>query len=248
MKHKHNRKYVSLIVAILVTYASLFMTFSYAQVNQDQPPAITDVAKNMNERFAGPNVEQSVAFLEGERRAMYAKRLEIADLMELKPNVDVADIGAGSGFFARVIAEKVAPAGRVYAVEISKPFVDHIAETAKTKGLENLTAVHGDPHSPKLAEDSVDVAVVMSAYHHFEYAVEMLAGIKKALRPNGIFFLIDAERIKGVSPEFTLKMLRAGKGTFTDEIINAGFELLGEVDDFEAHYVLKFRHRGQTKH
>ena len=246
MNNQHNRKYFSLMVAILVTYA--MMTFSYAQGRQDQAPTITDVARRMNERFAGPNVDQSVAFLESAGRAMYKKRFEIVDLMALVPGVDFADIGAGSGFFARLIAEKVAPTGRVYAVEISKPFVDHIAETAKTMGLENVTAVLGDPHSPRLAENSVDVVVVMSAFHHFEYPVDMLSGIKNALRPSGNFYLIDAERIEGVSQEFTLNMIRAGKGTFTDEIINAGFELVEEFDVSEAHFVLKFRQRGHTKH
>jgi predicted methyltransferase len=71
----------------------------------------------------------------------------------------------------------------------------------------------------------------------------MLAKIKKALRPNGVFVLIDFERIQGVTRPFVWEMVRAGKGTFTDEIINAGFQLVEEVDLLEAHYVLKFRHR-----
>lgn len=61
----------------------------------------------------------------------------------------------------------------------------------------------------------------------------MLAEIKKALRPNGLFLLIDAERIKGRTSDMRMRMVRAGKGTFTDEIINAGFELEEEVDLFE---------------
>jgi SAM-dependent methyltransferase len=157
--------------------------------------------------------------------------------------MNVADIGAGSGFFSRLMAQKVRPGGIVYAVDISKSFVDHIAKTSREMGLENVKAVLGDPRSPKLAENSVDVVFIAHSYHHFEFPYEMLAEIKKALRPDGLFLLIDAERIKGLTSEGRMRMVRAGKGTFTDEILNAGFELEEEIDLFELDYVLKFRFR-----
>ena len=70
-----------------------------------------------------------------------------------------------------------------------------------------------------------------------------VAEIKKALRPDGLFLLIDAERTTGLTSEGRMEMVRSGKGTFTDEMINAGFKLEEEIDLFELDYVLKFRHR-----
>jgi len=214
-----------------------------SQGSQTEPPRITDFAKELNESFADPDVTEWIERFEREGRSVFDKRMEILDLMGLKPGMRVADIGAGSGFFARLMAQRVAPGGIVYAVDISKSFVDHIAQTARQMGLENVKAVLGDPKSPKLAENSVDVVFVAHTYHHFEFPYEMLAEIKKALRPDGLFLLIDAERIAGVTSEGRMKMVRAGKGTFTDEIVNAGFRLEEEVDLFEDDYVLKFRHR-----
>ena len=243
MNDQHHPQCSPVLVAVFLVFTGTFLTFGHAQSSQDEPPQITDRAMELNESFADPDVTQWVERFEREGRDSYAKRFEILDLMNLKPGMNVADIGAGSGFFSRLMAQKVRPGGIVYAVDISKSFVDHIAKTSREMGLENVKAVLGDPRSPKLAENSVDVVFIAHSYHHFEYPYEMLAEIKKALRPDGLFLLIDAERIKGRTSEGRMRMVRAGKGTFTDEILNAGFELEEEVDLFELDYVLKFRHR-----
>src|SRR5262245_16906565 len=164
--------------------------------------------------------------------------------MGLKPGMDVADIGAGSGLFSRLIAQRVGPKGTVYAVEISKNLVEHIARTARDEHLAGLKPVLGDPRSPELPSRSVDVVCIIDAYHHFEYPADMLAAMSAALRPDGLLMLVDFKRIEGVSRDYVLKMVRAGKGTFTDEFLNAGFELVGEILDLTPeHYLLKFKHR-----
>ena len=102
----------------------------------------------------------------------------------------------------------------------------------------------GDPKSPKLPPNSVDVICIIDAYHHFEFPAEMLAEIKKALRPDGLLVLIDFKRIEGVSRPYILNMVRSGQGTFTDEFLNAGFDLVERREDmFPENYVLKFTHR-----
>lgn len=242
MDYQHHPRYAPILFAALLVLAAS-VSFARGQGAQAEEPQITDVAKELNSSFADPDVKQWVERFEREGRDSFAKRFEILDLMNLKPGMNVADIGAGSGFFSRLMAQRVRPGGIVYAVDISKPFVDHIAKTSREMGLENVKAVLGDPRSPKLAENSVDVVFIAHSYHHFEFPYEMLAEIKKALRPDGLFLLIDAERIKGLTSDMRMRMVRAGKGTFTDEILNAGFELEEEVDLFDLDYVLKFRHR-----
>jgi len=129
-------------------------------------------------------------------------------------------------------------------VDVAKSMVDLIAKTAREENITNLKAVLGDPHSPKLAPNSVDVICIIDAYHHFEFHEDMLAEIKKALRPDGMLLLIDFKRIEGISREFILKMVRAGEGTFTDEFLNAGFDLIERRGNmFPENYLLKFKHR-----
>jgi SAM-dependent methyltransferase len=81
------------------------------------------------------------------------------------------------------------------------------------------------------------------AYHHFEYPYKMLDSIRSALRPDGVVVLVEFERVEGVTEKFVLSMVRAGKGTFTDEFRNAGFELIEELPFSEIDYILKFRLR-----
>ena len=208
-----------------------------------QQPTITPTAKELNKSFDADASQWTERF-EHEGRAIYDKRSQILDLMELKPGMDVADIGAGSGLMSRLIAQRVAPGGTVYAVDIAKNMIEHIAQVAKDENIPNLKPVLGDPKSPKLAPNSVDVICIIDSYHHFEYPTDMLAEINKALRPNGTLVLIDFKRIEGVSRDYILKMVRAGEGTFTDEFLNAGFELADKRDDmFPENYMLKFKHR-----
>ena len=61
------------------------------------------------------------------------------------------------------------------------PTATFLDETARAMELDNVTAVLGDPRSPKLAENSVDIVFIADSYHHFEFPMEMLAEIKKAL-------------------------------------------------------------------
>jgi len=208
-----------------------------------QQATITPTAKELNKAFDADAKHWTERF-EHEGRAIYDKRFEILDAMALKPGMDVADIGAGSGLISRLIAQRVAPNGTVYAVDIAKNMVDHITQTAQEEKIANLKAVLGDPHSPRLAPNSVDVVCIIDSYHHFEYPADMLAEINRALRPDGVLMLIDFKRIEGVSREYILKMVRAGEGTFTDEFLNAGFELVERRDDmFPENYLLRFRHR-----
>ena len=95
----------------------------------------------------------------------------------------------------------------------------------------------------QLAEASADVIVTIRVYHHFEYPVDMLASIKAALRPEGRFVVIDRERIKGVSTEEDYEHWRAGKGTFSDEILDAGFALEKQIPLIPGFYYLVFAHR-----
>src|SRR5215472_1662578 len=199
-----------------------------------QQSTITSTAKELNKSFDADASQWTQRF-EHEGRAIYDKRAEILDAMGLKPGMDVADIGAGSGLISRLIAQRVAPGGTVYAVDISKNMVDYITKTAQEAKITNIKAVLGDPRSPKLEPNSVDVVCIIDAYHHFEYPKEMLGEISKA------------QRIDGVSKDYILKMVRAGEGTFTDEFLNAGFDLVERRDDmFPDNYMLKFKHRNVT--
>jgi predicted methyltransferase len=226
----------------------LFWAFHASVLAQHRGHAgddITPMARRLNQLFGGDSVAAEKGF-ESEDRAIYHKRLEVLDALGLRPGMQVADIGAGSGFFTRLMAERIGPSGIAYGVEISGLLVSHIERTARAQGLRNVKAVLGTPASPNLTPQSVDLVLVADSYHHFEYPREMLKGIKDALRPDGALWLIDFDRIEGVSHPFILQDVRAGRQTFIREFAAAGFELVHEAKIFDDEYVLRFRHRKAT--
>lgn len=201
------------------------------------------VRPGVNEFWQKPDMEKAVDLLERENPTIFKYRYAIVAALGLEPGAAVADVGAGTGFIARLLAREVAPGGVVYAQEISQEALDHIITEAAKQGVTNIEPVLGGHRSTKLTADSVDAIVTIRVYHHFEYPVEMLASIKAALRPDGRFVVIDHERIKGVSSDREYAHFRAGKGTFTDEILDAGFVLEKELPLLPDHYFLVFRER-----
>ncbi len=202
------------------------------------------VKPGINDNFKDPDVDKYIAMFEGESREIYKHRNEIVDVVGLKPGMNVADVGAGTGFFSRMFAHAVAPQGTVYAVDIADNFVEHIGTMAKKENIANITASVCSERSVDLPENSIDVAFICDVYHHFEFPYASMASIHKALRPGGRVVIVDFERIVGVSNDWTLDHVRCGKGTVTDEVKDSGFDLVEEKDlGMQGQYVLIFQKR-----
>lgn len=194
----------------------------------------------INEQYQNPDFGRWQRNLETEGREVYEKRLAIVDAVALKPRQAVADVGAGTGLFTRLFAARVGPQGRVYAVDIARAFVDGNVQRARASRLENVVGIVSTQADTRLEAGSVDVAFICDAYHHFEDSKAMLASIRRALRPGGTLVIVDFERVPGVSPDWILKHVRAGKEDFRREIESAGFRYVEEVKLMRENYFLRF--------
>ena len=203
------------------------------------------VDPEINERFKNPDVEAVVESLERDSRPVYKYRHAIVAALGLEAGDDVADVGAGSGFFSRLIAGEVGPDGQVYSVDIAQETIDHIEESAREEGITNIEGILGGERTTHLSPDSVDLVFISDTYHHFEYPADIMASVAAALRPEGHLVVIDYERIRGVSSESRFEHMRAGKGTVTDEIKDAGFDLEKELPLVPQSYYLVFQKRAQ---
>lgn len=198
-------------------------------------------ARDINAPFlVDPDVLRWQGALENDEREVYARRHAILAAVDLKPGMAVADVGSGTGVFTRLFAKAVGPRGRVYAVDISGPLLDHVMRTAKTQRLDNVTGILDTADDTKLPESSVDLVYVCDTYHHFEHPQKVLASIRKALHPGGRLVIVDFERIEGKSPKWLLEHVRAGKDTVRSEIEAAGFRFAGEKKFLRENYFLVF--------
>jgi len=203
------------------------------------------VSPGVNENFLSEDldVEYYVEIFEGESREVSLQRARIVEALALSPGMALADIGAGTGLFLPDFDRAVGPEGRVFAVEISPKFLEHLRERTEREGLARVEVVEGLEDSVALPAASVDLAFVCDTYHHFEYPRSTLASLYSAIRPGGSLVVLDFERIPGESQEWVLGHVRAGKQVFREEIESAGFRFEREVvvEGLKENYVLRFR-------
>lgn len=112
----------------------------------------------------------------------------LVPLLGLKPTDVVADIGAGSGYFTFRMSAAV-PQGKVYAVDIQKEMLDII--TARQGKATNIITVLGGIGDPLLPAGSVDVILLVDAYHEFSRPREMGLAMARALKPGGRIALVE---------------------------------------------------------
>jgi ubiquinone/menaquinone biosynthesis C-methylase UbiE len=162
--------------------------------------------------------------------------------LELKPGMSVADIGAGTGLYTQIFAEAVGTAGSVHAVDISEPFLRHIARKAEKRGYKHITTHRGTQTSTSLPANAIDVAFVCDTYHHLEHPEKILASIHQALKPGGKLVVVEFDRHEKAS-EFVRKHVRASKDVFIKEIEAAGFARVPIADPpkLEENFVAVFR-------
>jgi ubiquinone/menaquinone biosynthesis C-methylase UbiE len=198
------------------------------------------VRPGINQPFENPDVKEFVGKFEVESREVFAQRRALVAACKLKPGMAVADIGAGTGLFTRLFAKEVGDRGKVYAVDIAPKFIQHIEQTCRESGLQNVIGVVCKTDSAGLPERSIDLAFICDTYHHFEFPFKTMASIHRALRPGGRLVLVDFKRIPGVSSEWVLNHVRAGQEIVTKEILSTGFKLVGEPKLLKDNYCLVF--------
>lgn len=210
-------------------------------------PPETSVKPGINESFLNPdlNVGEYVERFEGESREVFAHRQELVDAVGLQPGQSIADVGAGTGPFVGLFAQAVGAGGRVYALDIAPNFVEHLAQRAKDEGHPQVQARLCLEDSVDLPAGSIDKAFICDVYHHFEFPRSTMGSLHSALREGGEVVIVDFERIPGVSREWILGHVRAGKDEVVAELDSFGFDLVEEiqVDGVVENWIGRFRKR-----
>jgi ubiquinone/menaquinone biosynthesis C-methylase UbiE len=149
---------------------------------------------------------------------------QVMDALAITPGKNVADIGAGSGWFTVRAAKRVTESGTVYAVEINPEAIRHIDERAKQEQLQNVKTVLGKADSPQLPDDSIDAVLLLKTYHEIAKPVDLLRSLRAALRPGARVGIIDRDgngEDHGVHKKIVLQ-----------EAEQAGYRLVEEHDDW----------------
>jgi ubiquinone/menaquinone biosynthesis C-methylase UbiE len=179
-----------------------------------------------------------IAALDDPKRDAYQKPHEVMQALAVKEGEVIADIGAGSGYFAVRLAHHVGPAGRVYAVDISPEMVRHLHARVRDMRLLNVSPILARPADPLLPQP-VDRFVIVDVWHHIEDQAGYLTLLKKHLKAGGQVVMIDFhKRPLPVGPPEAMKIARED---LLAQMKTHGFELVTEHTFLPYQYFLVFR-------
>jgi len=140
------------------------------------------------------------------------------DILGIAPGKGVADIGAGSGWFAVRAARRVGPSGTVYAVDINPEAVRYIDHRAHSESLSNVKTILSKPDDPALPKDAVDAVLLLKTYHEVADPVALLEHLRPALRPGARLGIIDRN---GNGTDHGV-----GRKIVVEEAVRAGYRLV----------------------
>lgn len=175
--------------------------------------------------------DEWVTTLEGEHRVAAQKIEEVLARLSLRSGAVVADIGAGSGLFSRALAKAVAPAGKVYAVDIQQGLLNYINQRNKEEHIRNIHTILGEFNDPHLPVQDVDLAFINDVLHHIENRAPYLKALARYIKPNGRIVIIDMNNNDPNTPHKNQPELLVTREEILHWMSDAGFKLVEEYPD-----------------
>ncbi|MGB7395529.1 MAG: class I SAM-dependent methyltransferase [Pricia sp.] len=180
---------------------------------------------------------QGMGWLERSNREEEENTSKLLQNMNITVGDTIADIGAGSGYHVFKMAPMVEN-GLVYAVDIQEEMLAALQEKKDAQGIENISLIKGSEKSVNLPENSVDKVLMVDVYHEFNYPIEMLASIKKSLRPDGKIYLIE---YRAEDPDVPIKRLhKMSEAQAVKEMAAAGMKLERNIDNLPWQHCMVF--------
>jgi ubiquinone/menaquinone biosynthesis C-methylase UbiE len=152
----------------------------------------------------------------------------VIESLKIGAGAQIADLGAGGGYFTFPLADATGPEGRVYAVDIEKESLRFIQEEGAQRGglPTNIQLVLASPERAGLPEKSIDLIFTCNTYHHLPNRPAYMKSLAEYLRQGGRIAIIDFK------PSGWLWLFghTTAKETVREEMTSAGYRLLEEFE------------------
>jgi ubiquinone/menaquinone biosynthesis C-methylase UbiE len=206
-------------VSVILAAVAVSTTAAYVQQHNASPQR----PDHMEHRFDDP-ARFAKSFDDPARDGWQMPGRVIAAL-QLQPDSQVADIGAGTGYFSMKLSKAV-PKGTVFAVDVEPKMLDFLRNRAKAEHVTNVVPVQAAASSPNIPKP-VDAILIVNTYHHLPSRASYFADLKRSLKPGGRIAIIDFRKDapSGPPPEF-----RFDAAQIVAEMEQAGYRVAARHD------------------
>jgi ubiquinone/menaquinone biosynthesis C-methylase UbiE len=224
--------------------AQLAVCFSFAAVIADAASAEEVPVPPPLTQYKGREIAQTMHYLGApwltrESRDREEDCKTLLGALKLKPGDTVCDLGCGNGFYSVKIAKLVGKRGRVIGVDIQREMLGFLKDKAAEEKLGNIEPVLGTVIDPKLKPGSIDLVLLVDVYHEFSNPEEMLAAIRRSLKPTGRVALAE---FRAEDPKVPIKPLhKMTKAQIMKEFPSNGFKLVEEFDKLPWQHLMFFQ-------
>ena len=158
--------------------------------------------------------------------------------LNIQPGQTLCDLGCGNGFYTLQLAKLTGPEGKVLAVDIQKEMLDLLRRSMAKEKLENIEPILATPVDPKLPEGKLDLVLMVDVYHEISNPEEVLAAVRKSLKPTGRMVLVE---FRAEDENVPIKPLhKMSKDQILKEILPNGFKLADQFDRLPWQHMMSF--------
>lgn len=169
---------------------------------------------------------------------MFTNPLKNLKSFDIRETDILADLGAGTGFYS-ILAAQIVSKGKVYAVELSRDFLETIVNKIKEAKLGNIECLWGDVEKlggTKIGSGIVDKVIASNVFFQLEKKEEFIKEVKRILKDKGQVLFIDWDS----SSPLPHKGGIISKDKVQEMFKKEGFLLEREIDAGIHHYGIIF--------
>lgn len=192
----------------------------------------------MGRKIALPMSYHGIPWLNRPERGDEERPDELLGQLRLKEGMIVCDMGAGDGYHTFKMAPRLAPGGKVIAVDIQPEMLQALSRRMEQVGVRNIDTILGELWDPKLEPNSIDLILMVDVYHEFSHPIHMLKAMRESLKEDGLIALVE---YRAEDPTVLIKPdHKMSKAQCIKEYQANGFRLVREYDNLPQQHVLFF--------
>lgn len=182
-------------------------------------------------------------WLERAERVAEEQPDEVLAALNVQPGDVVADVGCGSGYYARRVARRVQPGGQVFCVDIQPEMLEIMQQLADEEDVVGIEPVLSTPTDPRLRAGEVDWIIIADVYHEMSDPVPMLDRMRASLSPRGQIALLEYRVEDGTGDQIKADHTMSVRQVLS-EWKAAGFALTRLHDFLPGQHLFVFRAAG----